>query len=74
MAYAENHNTAAVQALIACANIPSIGSLKVPDVDVFDMSAGHVFNDPYIRSIALEHAALERLSEQPVFSSRETRR
>lgn len=56
MAYAENHNTAAVQALIACANIPSIGSLKVPDVDVFDMSEGHVFNDPYIRMIALEHA------------------
>ncbi|KAL6790980.1 hypothetical protein J3E68DRAFT_411742, partial [Trichoderma sp. SZMC 28012] len=56
MAYAEKHDAAAIQALIACANIPSIGSLKVPDVDVFDMSAGHVFNDPYIRRIALEHA------------------
>ncbi|KAJ4865601.1 hypothetical protein T069G_02131 [Trichoderma breve] len=56
MAYAAKHDAAAVQALVACANIPSIGSLEVPDVDVFDMSAGHVFNDPYIRSIALEHA------------------
>ncbi|KAH0531231.1 hypothetical protein TsFJ059_000090 [Trichoderma semiorbis] len=56
MAYAEKHDTAAVQALVACANIPSIGSLEVPNVDVFDLSAGHVFNDPYIRTVALEHA------------------
>lgn len=56
MAYAKKHNAAAVQALVACANIPSIGSLEVPNVDVFDMSAGRVFNDSYIRSIALEHA------------------
>ncbi|KAK0763454.1 hypothetical protein N5P37_002831 [Trichoderma harzianum] len=56
MAYAKKHNAAAVQALVACANIPSIGSLEVPNVDVFDMSAGHKFNDSYIRSIALEHA------------------
>lgn len=56
MAYAENHNTTAVQALIACANIPSIGTLEVPNVDVFDMSAGRIFDDSHIRSIAFEHA------------------
>lgn len=56
MAYSEKHDAAAVQALVACANIPSIGSLEVPNVDVFDMSAGYIFNDSYIRSITLEHA------------------
>ncbi|QYS92728.1 hypothetical protein H0G86_000129 [Trichoderma simmonsii] len=56
MAYAEKHDAAAVQALVACANTPSIGSLEVPNVDVFDMSAGYIVNDSYIRSIALEHA------------------
>ncbi|KAK4061998.1 uncharacterized protein Triagg1_10161 [Trichoderma aggressivum f. europaeum] len=56
MAYAKNHNVAAVQALVACANTPSIGSLRVPDVDVFDMPAGRIFNDLHIKSIALQHA------------------
>ncbi|KAL7958018.1 hypothetical protein V8C34DRAFT_324717 [Trichoderma compactum] len=56
MAYAENHDATAVQALVACANIPSIGSLEVPSVAVFDLFAGHEFNDSYIKSIALENA------------------
>ncbi|EHK23059.1 uncharacterized protein TRIVIDRAFT_230731 [Trichoderma virens Gv29-8] len=49
MAYAEEHDASAVQALIACANIPSIGSLKVPNVEVFDMAAGYEFSYSYIR-------------------------
>ncbi|KAL7781006.1 hypothetical protein V8C43DRAFT_320153 [Trichoderma afarasin] len=44
MAYAEKHDAAAVQAL-------------VPNVDVFDICAGHVFDDPYIRRIAKESSS-----------------
>ncbi|PNP47794.1 hypothetical protein THARTR1_10479 [Trichoderma harzianum] len=56
MAYAKTQDTTAVQALVACANIPSIGSLKVPNVDVFHMFEGHSFNDSIIKSTALQHA------------------
>ncbi|UKZ74662.1 hypothetical protein TrVFT333_002332 [Trichoderma virens FT-333] len=54
MAYAEEHDASAVQALIACANIPSISSLKVPNVEVFDMAAGYEFNSFYIRYSILD--------------------
>ncbi|KAL7916768.1 hypothetical protein GGI35DRAFT_433976 [Trichoderma velutinum] len=73
MAYAEHHDAAAVQALVACANIPSIGALEVPNVHVFDMSAGHQCDATYIRSSIVEHDLVYFHHSQEAYLTRYSR-
>ncbi|KAL7928418.1 hypothetical protein V8C35DRAFT_332985 [Trichoderma chlorosporum] len=70
MAYAENHNASAVQAAIACANIQSISSIEVPDVDVFDMPVGYQFEYSFIYNSTLENSRTNFMHSQEATLSR----